>query len=802
MQKILLFLLTAMAVALRAELVLAEHNATDYTIIYSTESLSDSTVAEELAQYLKQITGAAFPIRASGQNPPSEPGNCIYIGWQAPGDATPLAPSERRVKSVGGDIYLYGTNREGHEFAVYDFLEHFLGCRFYTIRGVERIPENPRPSWTILDNSVAPCFAFTQLYSGTWAFAPEPFALFSRKSRIFILNPGYTEIGPNYYHVPGRLIPPGEKYQKHTGIWTPYRISAGEGYFEEHPEYFALNPQGERVFNRQLCYSNQELRQLFTAKLEQIVREEYHGGPAFQWCDLNDNNGFEGKTICCCPECMKLVEKYHSPAGPYWDYLFEVCRYYQEKYPEITLITTAYLSTERPPEGVGEMPQNLLVKFCPLNKNYMKPYDHPTNARIITRLQQWNALKARLSVQLYPSVYPRFTSILPLVANLRQLAQNLRVCHQYGVTYLEAEQGHPWNNVNAFNEVRQYMLSKLFNDITLDADEVIADAMHEIYGAAAPMMIRYWQELEELEANETVGLTWHGCGFGAFSYLTAENLLRWCHDFDVMEALVANDPLRLNAVRDARVNLDENILSVHFRLPDLPEFNPELLAERVRREIARSFEGRPHGLGATGWQKRREYLLDQRVVNGVDYFAALAVEPRPIPPGSVPSDIGEVHRTLPTRLLGGQTSNVHHLLPDAEAPFGVALQANRKNLERLRVTVVSFYAPSGEQYYAPLNDQREIPRSELEGHPGQYHTYYVGSTRLWPQCYLSAHFLDLAGIIPIGQFFRPETPEAEYDLHLALKLDDNGELWIGELILVQRNEAPRPQKFFPAAPAG
>ncbi|MBO4620801.1 MAG: DUF4838 domain-containing protein [Victivallales bacterium] len=756
----------------------------------------------ELSEYLHRITGAAFPIEESASNQPSADGKCIFIGWAAPNDDIPLASSERRIKSDGDSIYLYGNGIDGNVFAVYDFLEYFLDCHFYTVRGIERIPQKSSPNWTTLDKSIIPSFQAPYLFSGTWALAPEPLECFSRKARTFILHAGVTKIGPTYYHVPGKLIPPGEKFQKHTGVWKPYRISKGEGYFENHPEYFAMDLSGNRVHNRQLCYSNPELRKLFTAKLEQIVQEEYHGGPAFQRCDLNDNNGFEGKTICACPECMKLVKKYRSPAGPYWDYLLEVSRYYAENYPEITLVTTAYLSTERPPESIAQMPQNVLVEFCPLNKNYMKPYDHPSNQRIVQRLQQWNALKARLSVQLYPAVYPRFTSILPLVANLRQLAQNLRVCHQYGVKFIEAEQGHPWYNVNAFNEIRQYMLCKLFNDITLDENELIEDAMHELYGAAAPMMIHYWQELEELEAAEPTGLTWNGCGFGVFTYLTPKNLLRWSHDFDEMERLVADDAPRLNAVRDARVNLDENLLSVHDRLPALSELAPELLAERVRREVSRAFDERPRKSGVKDWTKFRDYVLNHRFANGIDYFLSLSQAPRPLPAPFTQVPPENLHRILPIRMIGSENSHIHHLQVDTDAPFGVALKSNRKDLERLRVIVTCFAEPSGDKFYGYLHDTREIPRAELETHVGHYRTYYIGSTRLWPQCYLSAHFLDQGGMFPIGQFFRADAPLIEYDLHLAVKLDAEGELWIGELILVPRHAPPRPQKIIPVSAAG
>ncbi|GEM_PF-2748878 len=782
-------------------LVLSQDGKTGYEIVCASDlSASEVLSARELSGYLQRITGAEFPVIESAEKAESVEHGRIFVGFRSPDDQREMASYERRVKSLGQDIYLAGDGRDGDAFAVYDFLEQFLGCKFYTMRGVELIPANASPSWDALDYSIVPSFPAAYLSAGTWALNMDEVSAFERRARIYIVKAGLPRIGPDYSHVPGKLIPPGEKYKKQTGLWKPYRISVNDAYFGEHPEYFALNPQGKRVADRQLCYSNPEVRALMDAKLEQIIREEYQGGEVYLRCDLNDDNGFDGKTICCCDECMKLVQKYDSPAGPYWDYFLELAQRYEQEHPEIVLVTTAYHTTEKPPVGVARMPRNILMRFCPLNKDYMKPYDAPSNSRIIQRLNQWNALNARVKIQLYPSVYPRVTTILPLVANLRQLAQNLRIAYQYGVVGIDGEQGFPWHNVNGFNEIRQYMLSKLLNDVTLDENSVIADAMHFLYGAAGEKMIAFWQELEDLEASEKVGLMYTGHCPGTFSYLTEENLLRWSHDFDEMEALVANDKGRLNAVRDARVSLDEAILSVNFRLSKRPEFAPKELSQRIHREIARSFEERPHREGVLDWKKFSTYVLDQRLANGAEYFEASCNTPKPFE-GSLQGFQGKVLRALPTRLLSSQTSEIHHLVPDADAPLGYAMKCNRLKLPKAKFMTMVYYEPSSDRFFAVMNNRVEIPMEELEAHRGVYRTYYVASTRLWPQCSLSLFHVDDGGLVPLGQFFDSNQPLAEYDMHVTIKVDEEGALWIAQVVLVRRNAPPQPQKIIPA-PAG
>ena len=802
MQKFPAFLLGLLLCVcnLSGQIILSRHQKTDYGIV-SSSALTDNekTAVAELAQYLNRITGASFAVTEATDRPQNAAGPSIFVGWKAPSDTAPLKPYERRIKSEGKDIFLCGADKDGNAFAIFDFLDTFLGCRFFTFRGAERIPQQDSPSWPKLDFSIVPSFPAPYLFSGTWAINTEQLLAYSRRSRMFIQEAGVTIIGPDYLHVPGKLIPPGTEYKKQAGIWKPYRISQNDAYFGSHPEYYAMNEKGVRVPDKQLCYSNPEARALLESKLEQIIREEYQGGTAYLICDLNDSNGFNGKTICCCPGCMELVEKYQSPAGPYWHFLFDLCERFQTEHPDIVLVTTAYLSTEKPPEGVAEMPKNLLVTFCPLNKDFSKPYDAPSNARVMRRFQQWQALHTQMRLWLYPSIYARVTTILPLVANLRQLAQNLRIAKQYGVVSIEGEQGEPWHNVNGFNEIRQYMLGKLMNDVTLDENTLIEEAMNGIYGAAAPKMIAFWHELEALEAAEPAGLMWHGCGFGVFRYLTTENLLRWSHDFDEMERLVDDDPVSLNYVRDARVFLDENILSVNFRLPKLSEFNPEVLAARVRREIQRAIDDAPHREKVKDWQKFRQGILDLRCRNGVDYFAALARPPKPLPE---PFNEATAHRALPTRMLNSQTLRLPHLTPDADAAFGVAMKCSIQNLERARFTTMVYFEPSSEKFHGILNHRHEVARKKLQEHIGEFRFYWIGSTRLWPQSYLSLSHLDLGGIVPLGQFFNPESPDTVYDLHVSLKLDDEGFLWIDQVVLTPSTAPLQPQEVRSMEQAG
>ena len=155
MKKFLLCTLVfAAAVAARAELVLARDGKTDYTIIYdfgNKDVLLDPAV-RDLANTLKEITGAEFPIKTQADGP------CIYIGRTAPGDNAEFQSRERRIKSVGKDLYIYGDYRYGTAGAIYNFLTQFCGCRWYTATGDKKIPKQSTLKFDDINYSHVPSF--------------------------------------------------------------------------------------------------------------------------------------------------------------------------------------------------------------------------------------------------------------------------------------------------------------------------------------------------------------------------------------------------------------------------------------------------------------------------------------------------------------------------------------------------------------------------------------------------------------------------------------------------------------------
>ncbi|MBR3219488.1 MAG: hypothetical protein IKF77_06155 [Thermoguttaceae bacterium] len=174
-----MFVLTIIALPLFADeavLHLADRGATDYTIVLpDTPSPVQETAAGELASFLKQVTGADFPILSESQveEKAKDKEKLLVIG---PGDlskrllasvgAEPeetIAQDGIIIQPVGESIVFSGHPRRGTLYAVYTFLEDTVGCRWWTSTE-STIPRRPTLEVNIAPTRYAPKVTLREEY--------------------------------------------------------------------------------------------------------------------------------------------------------------------------------------------------------------------------------------------------------------------------------------------------------------------------------------------------------------------------------------------------------------------------------------------------------------------------------------------------------------------------------------------------------------------------------------------------------------------------------------------------------------
>ncbi|MBM3501841.1 MAG: hypothetical protein FJX74_24570, partial [Armatimonadetes bacterium] len=140
MLMVLISLAAAIALCIpgHAALTLAREGRTDYRIVLCDDPIpAEETAARELAEHLKLVTGAEFPIGGSA------PGKAILVGGPAEGvDMASLKHDGIVMKTRGDALVLTGGRPRGTLYAVYTFLEDVVGIRWWTA-GERFIPQRP-----------------------------------------------------------------------------------------------------------------------------------------------------------------------------------------------------------------------------------------------------------------------------------------------------------------------------------------------------------------------------------------------------------------------------------------------------------------------------------------------------------------------------------------------------------------------------------------------------------------------------------------------------------------------------------
>ena len=773
--------------SVHASVPLTLNGQTDYSVVLpDAPSPVDEYSVETLVGYLKQMTGAEFPVVSAADA--DGVGPAIFVGLsdlalQRLGEQDPLADLEEQehvARSKGADVFLYGKGIHGALHAVMLFLEEECDWRWYSVFEDPVLPDTPTLALEPFELKRGFSYAYRSLHIDytmdfnyqhganmtfdkklrqRYGGADEPLPPRSERPYVSARNEMYGSTHTLHWY-----IPPSPN-TKHAFPWLENR-----NYFETNPEYFSLWDNGRRVSNKQLCLSNPELRAELTRNvLDHIEREE--PGLILELGAM-DNPG----PFCYCDGCKALEEKYGSPAGPIYDYLFELGRVLEEEHPDVSLRTFAYRrsQTQKPPvlpEGES-FPPNLIIEFAPIEDNYFADWTHPDPyiQETYADLQAWAKIvhEGNLWSWIYPNPW-RSGSLVPL-GNIERLINNMRMMHEVGVRGFYIDHGHFHHYRSGWSELQVYLAIKLAQNINADTDAIIEEFMDHMYGAAAPLMSQYLEELEDgrkamtdLSAQGYVAtpgpaVTYKSVQFAdhIFPYLTVENIHRWHTLFDDMEARVPEDDLRvLNNIGFARRELDFATL---WKWTDLQEAHPDYYTDHraIADRIAAINSAEP--VPPTG---RQPMPLAEGVV---DIFVDIIETAGPLAPLPEPLDAVDAEAVVQfpaeSAILYSRPGFRGNTARDAEAAGGLAVTYN-----------VSAY-PFSAGYFNEITDERTSIELQPEDVTSDgYELYLLGTVTAGREGYL---WFDRSWSCTFGEvreLFDAANPEATWQLWASIRFE-------------------------------
>ncbi|MDD5704517.1 MAG: DUF4838 domain-containing protein [Kiritimatiellae bacterium] len=461
---------------------------------------------QELNEHLKLCLGVELPVVKDGT---ATNGPAIHIGKTSLTQRLGLSPAffapDRwtvlRVRDTlilsGGDTtnaavrpereaWVYGPF--GSLYATYEFLERALGVRWY---------------WPGSLGTVAPKRETLEVGAVNWSGAP------SYDARLtWGIRPIMSKANPYYTNAEGWRWLRRLRWGSGDGndpIGMHSFTHWNEKYAAEHPNWFALQPNGKRLdataegtYKGHLCFSNPEV--LAAAVAEK--REQFDKGARSASVMTGD-----GSTWCQCADCQKLRRPDLGPSGEYsylmWGFVNKVAAETYKTHPQCLIKCCAYADYVDAPKDMPFMP-NVSVTIC-VDGLSNGSYDPDGKGKYLKRLNDWSA-KTGNKIFLWnywfhehmwyenrgrPSFFPHAIKEWFQMESGRVSGR----IHEAGsFCFQDPEVQGGW----MFDSLTCYVAFRLMWNRNDDVDRLLEEFYGQFYGpAAGPLIKRFYEALEK-----------------------------------------------------------------------------------------------------------------------------------------------------------------------------------------------------------------------------------------------------------------------------------------------------------------
>ena len=457
-------LLWSLTSASAAALTLADRGHSGYTIVIAPNaSPTVEHAAQELAEDLRQISGASFPVVNVR---PRE--RAIFVG---PSPFLPASLQKVRLDTLPAEafvvrtdqhnLYLAGRDDRGTLYAVYALLEDQLGVRWYA-PDATRLPTQKVVKLPKLNEARFAAFGYRDTDEAI-VFGNGPWDAHLRLNGISV--PDQADLGGI-----NRLFNGAENFY---GLVPPSR------YFADHPEYYSL-VDGKRKSSpdSQLCLSNPDV---FKLVVDALVAEA-KANPNELTLGLSPNDARDGN--CQCEACRAADAKFGSPAGTLLDFVNRVAGAVQAALPErkLWVETLAYQYTEQAPTpGTIAPAENVLVCLAPIYAcdGHALESD-PPNQKSNEALLAWNKVApGHLHIWHYVTNFAHYVQPYP---DWDELGDDMAYYRANGVSGMFCEGDYQGNR--EMQAMRTYVMAHLFWDPHQDVWKLIRDFCDGYYGKA------------------------------------------------------------------------------------------------------------------------------------------------------------------------------------------------------------------------------------------------------------------------------------------------------------------------------
>ena len=536
------------AVDAAPKMSLIKDGQSEYAIVRGADaSPSEITAAEKLQEYMERISGYRLPIVTDGE---SAAGKEIIVGKTNREGAGTYAVNREELgddgfilRTVGENIVIAGGEKRGTLYGVFDFLEKFLGCRWFS-NEVIIVPEVKTVAVPAeIDELEVPAFVYRspQINYNACTGDNIDYTLANR-----ITGHAATAVAAPQY---GGIV----DYQPGNAAWL---IMTDELY-SAHPDWFALDEKGNRVFGEygSPCMSNEEVVQFYIDyALRRVAAEP---DLACIGMGLNDT-----ALSCQCESCKAIYREEGTigKVGESGATLVRMLNRVSDALDEVGADTKfgihAYAASAEAPKKT-KLTDRTVIFFAPIGTCYAHPFETDTYEGTVNhrrQLEEWVKVANNFIQFDYPCNYDHWNAPYPLWAALQPNIQYFYENNFIGLFNC----GGAEHDTSLFN-MTAWLYGKLLWDPYRDMEALYNDFLPLYYGDGWQYVREYIRiTSEELTGREVLGVTRHfdrTCGpgkTGLLSIKTAE--LKYIDGLWASAKALAAKDWQLTNVRRAEVS--------------------------------------------------------------------------------------------------------------------------------------------------------------------------------------------------------------------------------------------------------
>jgi hypothetical protein len=488
-------------------------NGTANAVIVVAEKASGDELfaAGELQNYIKKSSGVLIPIKKDSEK---VLGNIIAVGRNkinADADigTNSLAREGFRIKTADKVLSLAGKDDAGTQFAVYSFLEKYLGVRWFWPGELgEVVPQMKTIAVEQIDETEEPDFKWRNRGPGgaLWGAHTGPTEMHARELVLGVTREHQKEVelwekrnkwgGMKIYggHALGEIFPP-------------------EKYAQTHPEYYAL-VGGKRTVpdenydykhDCQVCTTDPNVIKVTAAWVRNFLDEhpDYDGVHV----TMNDSGGF-----CECDKCRALdsgelikkagidaeemkkkPDKYTVITDRIFTFVNQVAEEVQKTHPGKYVVSMAYSRYTQPPKKIQLNPY-VIPQYC-----LWSAYKH-ANAKVKKEHEEiaaeWAKAAKRTAIYEYyingswPGMHRLFVPYL---------ADSIRELYKQGIELYQMQAGDEFG----INGINYYVAGRMLWDTSLDEQKMLDDFYQKAFGRSGEVIKRFHNRLTDAWSKAT-----------------------------------------------------------------------------------------------------------------------------------------------------------------------------------------------------------------------------------------------------------------------------------------------------------